>query len=214
MMYVEHHSFLWSILIVYLYSVIVKIRETSGISGKLEELFFLNFSKPWCSNRECPESLHVFNTWCRSVWYTCNISCTGFKLMPPVFFFCLICVCMTDLLCVMSSYVCVCVCTCLSAPCSSTLRSSYKDCNTLHLPMERFSPVRRFSDGAATIQAFKAQLEHSSLIKQLKQVCPYCWIQNCWIYTKYIWYVQHYPHSCTRLDDSLREMNLDHLAVK
>uniref|UniRef100_A0A672INH6 non-specific serine/threonine protein kinase n=1 Tax=Salarias fasciatus TaxID=181472 RepID=A0A672INH6_SALFA len=50
-------------------------------------------------------------------------------------------------------------------------RSSYKDCNTLHLPMERFSPVRRFSDGAATIQAFKAQLEQSSLIKQLKQEC-------------------------------------------
>uniref|UniRef100_A0AAQ4R3R6 non-specific serine/threonine protein kinase n=1 Tax=Gasterosteus aculeatus aculeatus TaxID=481459 RepID=A0AAQ4R3R6_GASAC len=49
--------------------------------------------------------------------------------------------------------------------------SSYKDCNTLHLPMERFSPVRRFSDGAATIQAFKAHLEHSSLIKQLKQEC-------------------------------------------
>ncbi|XP_049322825.1 serine/threonine-protein kinase SIK3 homolog isoform X2 [Astyanax mexicanus] len=46
-------------------------------------------------------------------------------------------------------------------------RSSYKDCNTLHLPMERFSPVRRFSDGAATIQAFKAQLE----IRQLKQEC-------------------------------------------
>ncbi|XP_035241416.1 serine/threonine-protein kinase SIK3 homolog isoform X3 [Anguilla anguilla] len=50
-------------------------------------------------------------------------------------------------------------------------RSSYKDCNTLHLPMERFSPVRRFSDGAATIQAFKAHLEHSSLIQQLKQEC-------------------------------------------
>ncbi|CAL9684207.1 unnamed protein product [Knipowitschia caucasica] len=49
------------------------------------------------------------------------------------------------------------------------IRSNYKD--TLHLPMERFSPVRRFSDGAATIQAFKAQLEHSSLIKQLKQEC-------------------------------------------
>ncbi|KAG7270516.1 hypothetical protein CRUP_026408 [Coryphaenoides rupestris] len=48
-------------------------------------------------------------------------------------------------------------------------RSSYKDCNTLHLPMERFSPVRRFSDGAATIQAFKAHLENSSLIRQLKQ---------------------------------------------
>ncbi|XP_029301796.1 serine/threonine-protein kinase SIK3 homolog isoform X4 [Cottoperca gobio] len=50
-------------------------------------------------------------------------------------------------------------------------RSSYKDCNTLHLPMERFSPVRRFSDGAATIQAFKAHLENSSIIKQLKQEC-------------------------------------------
>ncbi|KAG9342095.1 hypothetical protein JZ751_017092 [Albula glossodonta] len=50
-------------------------------------------------------------------------------------------------------------------------RSSYKDCNTLHLPMERFSPVRRFSDGAATIQAFKAHLESSTLIQQLKQEC-------------------------------------------
>ncbi|XP_030633024.1 serine/threonine-protein kinase SIK3 homolog [Chanos chanos] len=50
-------------------------------------------------------------------------------------------------------------------------RSSYKDCNTLHLPMERFSPVRRFSDGATTIQAFKAHLENNSLIKQLKQEC-------------------------------------------
>ncbi|XP_051963760.1 serine/threonine-protein kinase SIK3 homolog isoform X1 [Xyrauchen texanus] len=50
-------------------------------------------------------------------------------------------------------------------------RSSYKDCNTLHLPMERFSPVRRFSDGAATIQAFKTQLENNSLIRQLKQEC-------------------------------------------
>ncbi|KAI1903860.1 hypothetical protein AGOR_G00031570 [Albula goreensis] len=50
-------------------------------------------------------------------------------------------------------------------------RSSYKDCNTLHLPMERFSPVRRFSDGAATIQAFKAHLENNSIIRQLKQEC-------------------------------------------
>uniref|UniRef100_A0AAY4EFM8 non-specific serine/threonine protein kinase n=1 Tax=Denticeps clupeoides TaxID=299321 RepID=A0AAY4EFM8_9TELE len=50
-------------------------------------------------------------------------------------------------------------------------RSSYKDCNTLHLPTERFSPVRRFSDGAATIQAIKAHLENNSLIKQLKQEC-------------------------------------------
>uniref|UniRef100_A0A3Q1JQ25 non-specific serine/threonine protein kinase n=2 Tax=Anabas testudineus TaxID=64144 RepID=A0A3Q1JQ25_ANATE len=47
-------------------------------------------------------------------------------------------------------------------------RSSYKDCNTLHLPMERFSPVRRFSDGAATIQA---TIQNSSLIKQLKLEC-------------------------------------------
>lgn len=57
-------------------------------------------------------------------------------------------------------------------------RSSYKDCNTLHLPMERFSPVRRFSDGAATIQAFKAHLENSSLIKKLKQVCHSFLLKN------------------------------------
>uniref|UniRef100_A0A674MXA7 non-specific serine/threonine protein kinase n=1 Tax=Takifugu rubripes TaxID=31033 RepID=A0A674MXA7_TAKRU len=57
-------------------------------------------------------------------------------------------------------------------------RSSYKDCNTLHLPMERFSPVRRFSDGAATIQAFKAHLENSSLIKKLKQVCYFSPFDN------------------------------------
>ncbi|XP_028664332.2 serine/threonine-protein kinase SIK3 homolog isoform X1 [Erpetoichthys calabaricus] len=53
-------------------------------------------------------------------------------------------------------------------------RSSYKDCNTLHLPTERFSPVRRFSDGAASIQAFKAHLEKvaaNSSIKQLQQEC-------------------------------------------
>ncbi|KAG9482150.1 serine/threonine-protein kinase SIK3 [Eleutherodactylus coqui] len=54
-------------------------------------------------------------------------------------------------------------------------RSMYKDSNTLHLPAERFSPVRRFSDGAATIQAFKAHLEktgqHNSSIKQLQQEC-------------------------------------------
>ncbi|XP_045580382.1 serine/threonine-protein kinase SIK3 homolog isoform X1 [Salmo salar] len=53
-------------------------------------------------------------------------------------------------------------------------RSIYKDCNTLHLPMERFSPVRRFSDGATTIQAFKTHLENSSLIRQLKQVYQEC----------------------------------------
>nr|KAF6467756.1 SIK family kinase 3 [Rousettus aegyptiacus] len=53
-------------------------------------------------------------------------------------------------------------------------RSSYKDSNTLHLPTERFSPVRRFSDGAASIQAFKAHLEkmgNNSSIKQLQQEC-------------------------------------------
>ncbi|XP_043356677.1 serine/threonine-protein kinase SIK3 isoform X10 [Dermochelys coriacea] len=51
-------------------------------------------------------------------------------------------------------------------------RSVYKDSNTLHLPTERFSPVRRFSDGAASIQAFKAHLEkmgNNSSIKQLQQ---------------------------------------------
>nr|XP_015193033.1 PREDICTED: serine/threonine-protein kinase SIK3 isoform X1 [Lepisosteus oculatus] len=56
-------------------------------------------------------------------------------------------------------------------PLEQHCRSSYKDCNTLHLPTERFSPVRRFSDGATTIQAFKAHLENSSIIKQLKQEC-------------------------------------------
>uniref|UniRef100_A0A8D0GIA4 non-specific serine/threonine protein kinase n=1 Tax=Sphenodon punctatus TaxID=8508 RepID=A0A8D0GIA4_SPHPU len=54
-------------------------------------------------------------------------------------------------------------------------RYIYKDSNTLHLPTERFSPVRRFSDGAASIQAFKAHLEkmgcHNSSIKQLQQEC-------------------------------------------
>ncbi|KAK7800286.1 hypothetical protein U0070_017432 [Myodes glareolus] len=53
-------------------------------------------------------------------------------------------------------------------------RSTYKDSNTLHLPTERFSPVRRFSDGAASIQAFKAHLEKmgtNSSIKQLQQEC-------------------------------------------
>ncbi|XP_072585843.1 serine/threonine-protein kinase SIK3 isoform X7 [Vulpes vulpes] len=52
--------------------------------------------------------------------------------------------------------------------------STYKDSNTLHLPTERFSPVRRFSDGATSIQAFKAHLEklaNSSSIKQLQQEC-------------------------------------------
>ncbi|XP_060035984.1 serine/threonine-protein kinase SIK3 isoform X3 [Erinaceus europaeus] len=52
--------------------------------------------------------------------------------------------------------------------------SPYKDSNTLHLPTERFSPVRRFSDGAASIQAFKAHLEkmgNNSSIKQLQQEC-------------------------------------------
>ncbi|XP_048418124.1 serine/threonine-protein kinase SIK3 homolog isoform X3 [Stegostoma tigrinum] len=56
----------------------------------------------------------------------------------------------------------------------------YKDPNTLHLPTERFSPVRRFSDGAASIQAFKAHLEKmekstttNSSIKQLQQECEH-----------------------------------------
>lgn len=63
-----------------------------------------------------------------------------------------------------------------SSPLTSSSRvfsSTYKDSNTLHLPTERFSPVRRFSDGAASIQAFKAHLEklaNSSSIKQLQQV--------------------------------------------
>lgn len=79
--------------------------------------------------------------------------------------------------CLFYVFLCVCVCwhVCLcllSVPPALQpflVRCSYKDSNTLHLPMERFSPVRRFSDGAATIQAFKAHLENS-LIKQLKQV--------------------------------------------
>ncbi|XP_035960369.1 serine/threonine-protein kinase SIK3 isoform X5 [Halichoerus grypus] len=53
-------------------------------------------------------------------------------------------------------------------------RSTYKDSSSLHLPTERFSPVRRFSDGAASVQAFKAHLEKlasSSSIRQLQQEC-------------------------------------------
>lgn len=102
----------------------------------------------------------------------------------------LICVCMTEhacqCVCAPSVTLCLCMCgcvcvwicvrACMSPPCGDPLlRSSYKDCNTLHLPMERFSPVRRFSDGATTIQAFKAHLENSSLIRQLKQVCHFNW---------------------------------------
>ncbi|XP_030874301.1 serine/threonine-protein kinase SIK3 isoform X3 [Leptonychotes weddellii] len=52
--------------------------------------------------------------------------------------------------------------------------STYKDSSSLHLPTERFSPVRRFSDGAASVQAFKAHLEKlasSSSIRQLQQEC-------------------------------------------
>lgn len=58
-------------------------------------------------------------------------------------------------------------------PLPPVFSSIYKDSNTLHLPTERFSPVRRFSDGAASIQAFKAHLEkmgNNSSIKQLQQV--------------------------------------------
>ncbi|XP_034864897.1 serine/threonine-protein kinase SIK3 isoform X4 [Mirounga leonina] len=53
-------------------------------------------------------------------------------------------------------------------------RSTYKDSSSLHLPAERFSPVRRFSDGAASVQAFKAHLEKlasSSSIRRLQQEC-------------------------------------------
>ncbi|XP_059814265.1 serine/threonine-protein kinase SIK3-like isoform X1 [Hypanus sabinus] len=59
-------------------------------------------------------------------------------------------------------------------------RICYKDSNTLHVPTERFSPVRRFSDGAASIQAFKTHLEKmekstntNSSIKQLQQECEH-----------------------------------------
>lgn len=61
----------------------------------------------------------------------------------------------------------------LTNPLLHVFSSIYKDSNTLHLPTERFSPVRRFSDGAASIQAFKAHLEkmgNNSSIKQLQQV--------------------------------------------
>lgn len=61
----------------------------------------------------------------------------------------------------------------ITNPLPHVFSSIYKDSNTLHLPTERFSPVRRFSDGAASIQAFKAHLEkmgNNSSIKQLQQV--------------------------------------------
>lgn len=65
----------------------------------------------------------------------------------------------------------------ISNPLPHVFSSIYKDSNTLHLPTERFSPVRRFSDGAASIQAFKAHLEkmgNNSSIKQLQQVREGC----------------------------------------
>ena len=72
---------------------------------------------------------------------------------------------------------CLCTGVCFLAgitnPLPHVFSSIYKDSNTLHLPTERFSPVRRFSDGAASIQAFKAHLEkmgNNSSIKQLQQV--------------------------------------------
>lgn len=72
---------------------------------------------------------------------------------------------------------CLCTGVCFLAdianPLPRVFSSIYKDSNTLHLPTERFSPVRRFSDGAASIQAFKAHLEkmgNNSSIKQLQQV--------------------------------------------
>jgi len=107
--------------------------------------------------------------------WTCNILCRHEELKFLIcVFLCLyawMCVsmCLCHLSCCVFMWVLVFVWTCLCHVAPS-FRSSYKDCNTLHLPMERFSPVRRFSDGAATIQAFKAHLENSSIIKQLKQV--------------------------------------------
>lgn len=38
-------------------------------------------------------------------------------------------------------------------------RESYKDVNCLHLPNERFSPVRRASDGMASINKYQSHLE-------------------------------------------------------
>ncbi|XP_061432783.1 serine/threonine-protein kinase SIK3-like [Lethenteron reissneri] len=55
--------------------------------------------------------------------------------------------------------------------------SRYKETNTLCIPSERYSPVRRLSDGAASLQAFRSQMQHScgstlnSSIKQLQQEC-------------------------------------------
>ena len=45
---------------------------------------------------------------------------------------------------------CVCVC---------AARDSFKDLHSLHLPSERFSPVRRASDGLQGVQKHQAHLE-------------------------------------------------------
>lgn len=120
---------------------------------------------------ECKIHNVCFCVLCRSSVCVCewvltsgNTMCVTGRCVSFLHPFMSVCVCV-PLVCVFP--VCVCVCSLCVFPVS---RSSYKDCNTLHLPMERFSPVRRFSDGAATIQAFKAHLENSSLIRQLKQV--------------------------------------------
>uniref|UniRef100_A0A8C4QNX7 non-specific serine/threonine protein kinase n=1 Tax=Eptatretus burgeri TaxID=7764 RepID=A0A8C4QNX7_EPTBU len=52
---------------------------------------------------------------------------------------------------------------------------SYKETNTLALPSERFSPVRRLSDGGASLQAFRLERgvmgrEPNCSIRQLQQV--------------------------------------------
>ena len=65
--------------------------------------------------------------------------------------------------------------------CSVLGRDSYKDVNSLHLPNERYSPVRRASDGMPSLNKHRSHLEslyyqtlsqpgsrHSSL-KQLQQ---------------------------------------------
>ncbi|XP_078593006.1 serine/threonine-protein kinase SIK3-like isoform X1 [Branchiostoma floridae x Branchiostoma japonicum] len=67
----------------------------------------------------------------------------------------------------------------LAPPHRSSGRDSYKDVHSLHLPSERYSPVRRASDGAASLHAFRAHFEklssqgsvssQKSSLKQLQQ---------------------------------------------
>ena len=75
---------------------------------------------------------------------------------------------------------------------SSIARDSLKDLNSLHLPSERFSPVRRASDGLTNLHKYQSYLEkiyqqtlggttdmlgrssgapHHSSLKQLQQEC-------------------------------------------